>query len=144
VRYPEVREFAPEDMLAIPFDPTLEVEGTKEDLLEWGRKHKESGPCVSMTLDDKVYASGGFRFLNQSGVAEIWTTVRCKSPAGVVIAIRRQMREWVRDYSIKVLISLVLPGWEGGKRFAEWMGFKDSGDTCLMNEINYRVFVRPS
>jgi hypothetical protein len=144
VRYPVVRDFIPEDMLAIPFNPALRVEGTHEDLLDWGRRHKEAGPCVSMTLDGEVYASGGFRFLNSRGVAEIWTTIRYKPPVGVVMAVRRQMLEWVRDYSIKVLLSLVIPGWQSGKRFTEWLGFKDSGKTLLMNDINYLVYVRPS
>jgi hypothetical protein len=142
LRYPVVREFGPEDMLAIPFNPALEVEGTREDLLDWGRQHKAAGPCVSMTLNGDVYASGGFRFLSP-GVAEIWTTLRCNCPVGVVIAVRRQMQEWIRDYSIKVLISLVLPRWEAGQRFAEWLGFKYAQEK-EMNGIEYLMYVRPS
>jgi hypothetical protein len=53
------------------------------------------------------------------------------------------MQEWIRDYSIKVLISLVLPGWDAGKRFAEWLGFKYAQEK-EMNGIEYLMYVRPS
>ncbi len=123
---PERRDFQPEDLLQIEVGQEVGGQRNGYDILAWGKAHKAMGPSVTLAVDGKPAACGGFGLL-WMGTAEMWATIEKNCRPGVVIAIRTQVDEWIRDYALDRVQSMTPASWRPGQRFLEWLGFEPEG-----------------
>jgi RimJ/RimL family protein N-acetyltransferase len=123
---PECREFLPEDLLALSVDEHVKEQRVNNDVLAWGMVHKKAGMAETFTVDGKPVACGGFHFL-WKGTAEMWLSMGCDCKPGVVLAVKRKVGEWIRDYSLDRVQAITPASWKKGQRFLEWLGFEREG-----------------
>jgi hypothetical protein len=114
----EKRAFVPSDFEAI--------EGRTDSIALF---HKQQ-PNATFIQNGKIMASGGFVMVGP-GIAEAWLCLAPEAGKSIVMEIRRQMEEWIRDYSITRVQSVTKLGAERDRRFLEWLGMSHEGDFSL-------------
>jgi len=91
-----------------------------------GLYYEKWKPNVTGIIDGKIVACGGLRIL-WDGVGEVWLMVSRDYPIHAVVLLKRQMYEWMRDYGLRRVQSIVRFDWKEGNRFAQWSGMKFEG-----------------
>jgi hypothetical protein len=124
---PVEREFFPEDISRIKTALVERERLEKMDLLALGRKYKESGPCMTLTMNGEPVAAGGFSLL-WPGTAELWAVINEGCKPGVLLALKRNVEKCMSQYGLNCLCAMACSAWGKGCRFLEWLGFENEGD----------------
>ena len=101
--------------------------GKNEDWTTYALIHEKHEPNMTFWVDGNPVAAGGLA-IPFPGVAEAWIYLPKGSiTAGVLLAIRHQLDEWIKEYELHRVQALTEYLWKASRRFLESLGMEYEG-----------------
>jgi len=133
------REFRPEDVALIKDRIGMRGDWDGEVKVKEGLKPS----ATFLSNSGEVMACGGV-FILWPGTGEAWLFLSRLAGYSVVLSVKKQLEEWMKQYDLQRVQAEVRSDFSAGRRFLEWLGMDLEGTLRKFgpNGFDYAMYAR--